>query len=75
MAKAKDIIDESNRRVEQTIKEIRESQAAKEKTHRSRRELEKFRDDLVRQEKSLPLSDKPEEKKEKTDSGFNPGAW
>lgn len=43
---AKEIIAESNRRVEQTIKEIREAQAEKEETKRIREELRSFEQEV-----------------------------
>lgn len=45
-AEAKEIISEANRRVELTIKEIREAQAEKEETRRIREELRSFEQDV-----------------------------
>lgn len=41
------IVEAANRKVENTIREIRESQAEKEKTKNIREELQQFRDDLA----------------------------
>jgi DNA mismatch repair protein MutS2 len=53
IAKAKDeaqnLLKESNRMIENTIRQIKESQAEKEKTNNIRKQLEKFRDDVVRE--------------------------
>ena len=43
---AKELIAEANRRIENTIKTIRESQAEKEATREARREFEDFREDM-----------------------------
>lgn len=43
---AEDLLKESNRRIEQAIKEIREQQAEKEKTKRIREELNTFKDEV-----------------------------
>lgn len=40
---AKDLLDQSNRMIENTIREIRESQAEKEKTRTARADIEQFR--------------------------------
>jgi DNA mismatch repair protein MutS2 len=44
---ARDILEQSNRIVENTIREIRESQAEKEKTKSARSEIEKFRQKIL----------------------------
>ncbi len=44
---AQELIADANRRIEQTIKTIREAQAEKELTRLARRELETFRDEAV----------------------------
>lgn len=43
---ARELIAEANRRIENTIKTIRESQAEKEATREARREFEDFREDM-----------------------------
>lgn len=43
---AKELVDEANRRIEATIRGIREAQAEKEATKSVRREFEKFRDNM-----------------------------
>lgn len=43
---AREIVESANRQVEQTIREIRESQAQKEKTRQAREELSHFKDTL-----------------------------
>lgn len=48
---AERIIQESNAAVENTIREIKESQAEKERTRNARQQLDKFRQDLERQSK------------------------
>jgi DNA mismatch repair protein MutS2 len=45
-AEAKEIIDRSNRKVEQTIREIKEAQAEREKTRTIRKDLEQFRQEM-----------------------------
>lgn len=45
-AEAKELLQESNRRIESAIKEIRESQAEKEETKRIREELRAFEQDV-----------------------------
>ena len=45
-AEAKELLDESNRRIELAIKEIREAQAEKEETKRIREELQAFEKDV-----------------------------
>lgn len=42
-AQAKELLDESNKRIENAIREIRESQAEKEETKRIRKDLEEFK--------------------------------
>jgi len=44
---AQDLLKESNRMIENTIRQIKESQAEKEKTRGVRKQLEKFRDNVV----------------------------
>ncbi|MGA1977281.1 MAG: Smr/MutS family protein [Bacteroidales bacterium] len=44
---ARDILDESNRLIENTIRQIRESQAEKEKTKVVRKQLEEFRSSIT----------------------------
>jgi len=43
---AEELLRESNRKIENTIREIKESQAEKEETRRIRRELDAFRDEV-----------------------------
>jgi len=43
---AKTLLDEANRRVENTIREIKEAQAEKENTRRIRQELDDFRNEV-----------------------------
>ncbi len=45
-AEAREIIDRSNRKVEQTIREIKEAQAEREKTRAIRKDLEQFRQEM-----------------------------
>ena len=49
---AQAIIDQANRKVEATIKEIKEAQAEKEKTKAARKVLAEFNDDLLRENRS-----------------------
>ena len=59
--KARQVLDETNRLVEATIREIRESQAEKEATRLSRKKLEEFRDTLTEDdEESLRIDAKME---------------
>ncbi|MDG5799749.1 Smr/MutS family protein [Marinilabiliaceae bacterium ANBcel2] len=41
------ILNKANKKIENTIREIRESQADKERTRRARKDLETFKDDVV----------------------------
>ena len=65
---AEEIIKESNRRIENTIREIREKQAEKEETKRIRQELAAYEEGLL----SSSQPDKPgkNNKKKMTDSGL-----
>lgn len=65
---AEEIIKESNRRIENTIREIREKQAEKEETKRIRQELAAYEEGLL----SSSQPDKPEKnnKKKMKDSGL-----
>lgn len=45
-AEAKEILEEANRKVERTIRDIKEAQAEKEKTREARKDLEEFRKKL-----------------------------
>ena len=45
-AEAREIVERSNRKVEQTIREIKEAQAEKEKTREIRKDLEQFRQEM-----------------------------
>ena len=49
---AKGILEEANRRVEQTIREIREAQAEKEKTREARKGLSEFKEKIQAEEQS-----------------------
>ncbi|NLB67462.1 MAG: endonuclease MutS2 [Bacteroidales bacterium] len=51
-AEAKEIIDRSNRKVEQTIREIKEAQAEREKTRAIRKDLEQFRQEMENEAES-----------------------
>jgi len=65
-AEAEELLREANRKIENTIREIRESQAEKEKTRQAREKLQKFRDEAGRkstQEKD-PVSKKVEKVRE-----------
>lgn len=57
---AQDLLKESNRMIENTIRQIRESQAEKEKTKELRQELEEFRS--IVEEKSVPVESQFEKK-------------
>lgn len=58
---AKQILSQSNRIIENTIREIRESQAKQEATRQARKSLSTF---IENQEKELSKLDKPQKKKE-----------
>lgn len=67
-AEAQQILKESNARIEQTIREIKESQAEKEKTRLVRQELNDFRDSIeekLKQEAADKISRKMEKLREK----------
>ena len=67
-ADAENLIKESNARIEQTIKEIKESQAEKEKTRLVRQDLNDFRDKLADQlklEEEAKVSRKMEKLRER----------
>ena len=57
---AQNLLKESNRIIENTIRQIRESQAEKEKTKEVRQELEEFKSTV--EEKSVPVESKYEKK-------------
>ncbi len=70
---AKEILEQSNRMIENTIRQIRESQAEKEKTKSARNEVEKFRQKLI-------LSSSIEEKQDRSGKmeeslHWKPGDW
>lgn len=46
-AQAEELLSQTNRRIENTIREIRESQAAKEETRRIREELDQFKQEVA----------------------------
>jgi DNA mismatch repair protein MutS2 len=54
-AEAKRIVDEANARIEQTIREIREAQAEKERTRTARRELDGFRTSVQEESPGAPV--------------------
>ena len=60
-AEAKEIVKEANKQVERTVREIRESQAEKEKTRAARAELSQYAAKL--EEENVSKSDKAIEKK------------
>jgi DNA mismatch repair protein MutS2 len=75
-AEASKIIAEANKKVENTIREIRESQAEKEKTKAIRKQLETFKEEVVEndaeqdewiQRKIEKLKNKQKKRKEKKD--------
>ena len=49
--KAKNLINGANKKIENTIREIKETQADKEKTKKARLELEKYKNELAEKEK------------------------
>ena len=49
---AQKILDESNARIEGTIRKIRETQADKEKTQKVRQSLQKYREEMTREERA-----------------------
>ena len=51
-AEAKEILSEANRKVEQTIRDIKEAQAEKERTREVRKDLEQFKNSLDVEEQS-----------------------
>jgi DNA mismatch repair protein MutS2 len=51
---AKDLLEQSNRMIENTIREIRESQAEKEKTKSARSFIESFRQSLIKESNPQP---------------------
>ncbi|MCX6248499.1 MAG: Smr/MutS family protein [Bacteroidetes bacterium] len=59
---ALEILDSSNRIIEKTIKEIRESQAEKEKTKEVRLEIRELKN-KIEQDTGTPVPEKPKEKK------------
>lgn len=71
---ARDILEQSNRIIENTIREIRESQAEKEKTKSARSEIEKFRQKVII---SSSKEDKKEDEPEKSKAlpSWKPGDW
>ncbi|MFC2112035.1 endonuclease MutS2 [Bacteroidota bacterium] len=62
-AEAEEMLQQANRKIENTIREIRESQADKEKTRQAREKLQQFREETT--EKSAPEKDPLSKKVEK----------
>ncbi|MGE5350019.1 MAG: endonuclease MutS2 [Actinomycetota bacterium] len=60
-SKAEEMLRDTNRMIENTIRTIREAQAEKEKTKEVREELDSFREHLDREEKQaeVPVAQKP----------------
>ena len=54
---AKELLDEANRQIENTIREIREAQAEKEKTRLVREELNKFRAEVTNEDRQGLMSE------------------
>jgi DNA mismatch repair protein MutS2 len=65
-AEAEELLRQANRTIENTIREIRESQAEKEKTRLAREKLQKFREEAVAasEEKGDPVKKKIEKVKQ-----------
>ena len=63
-AQAKDLVQQANRRIEHTIKEIKESQAERESTRQARTELENYAQEHLQAEK-LPDTARLEIEKDK----------
>lgn len=72
--KAKDLIEETNQRIEKTIKEIKEKKAEKEKTKEVREDLKKFASKALQIQKTevAPVTDNEWEKE---DGDIIPGAY
>lgn len=71
---AEELLDEANRRIENTIREIRESQAEKEETKRIRKELSQFGNDIQEGIVKPPVGDNRNRRHaygEMTDEEFN----
>ena len=60
---AEELLRESNKRIENAIKEIRENQADKEETRKIREELKRFENDVVRGQEQGVMSDEDFAKK------------
>ncbi len=81
---AQEIIDNANRKVEATIKEIREAQAEKERTKAARKELEQFNREINQENasesdrkieaKMQKLLDRKKKKEERLQRGAGKGA-
>jgi DNA mismatch repair protein MutS2 len=72
---AKDLIEQSNRIIENTIRQIRESQAEKEKTKSARSEIEVFRQKLAGSFSELEKEKVNDEKKTEKNRELKPGEW
>jgi DNA mismatch repair protein MutS2 len=71
---ARDILEQSNKVIEKTIREIKESQAEKEKTKSARSTIEQFRQDLIKM--AVEEDTKPADKERtKVPGPLKPGDW
>lgn len=71
---ARDLLEQSNRIIENTIRQIREAQAEKESTRSARSEIESFRQKITALSPSPSKVPVPEQKPEKHHL-FRPGDW
>jgi DNA mismatch repair protein MutS2 len=71
---AKNLLSDANARIENTIRQIKEADAEKEKTRAARKELEEFKESIKEEKttpKSTPKSPKGDLKSERTRLQFN----
>ncbi len=71
---ARDILEQSNKVIENTIKEIRESQAEKEKTKSARSTIEQFRQNIIKSVQQEGNKAKPSEQSREAEQ-LKPGDW
>ena len=70
---ARDLLDQSNRVIENTVRQIRESQAAKEQTKAARAQVEQFRQKIDKEPQKTKVSEPVSQKKPQEAIVWKPG--
>jgi len=74
-SEAKDLLDRSNRIIENTVKQIREAQAEKEQTKTARSMIDQFRQQITHEESIQAKNDSILSKSEQEESKWKPGDY